>query len=212
MKLPLLTVICVFFSGYIIAQEVPDIPEPGKDSVTIALERKSTFTAIEQSPSFPGGMDRFNTYLFNHLEVPPLTTLFGFTGRIVVGFTVDKRGKLLNIHPISNSGLGLDDQIASIIAQSPSWKPGIQNGIPVDVTYTIPFKFDFPKPIINMAELKKSSYQFTFQIKDKTYSIDQAEPMLGKTFPADKIDYSKSFAEQPEENRKSKKYLIQIKD
>ncbi|WP_354428621.1 MULTISPECIES: energy transducer TonB [unclassified Mucilaginibacter] len=212
MKFPLVTVVFVLLTGFAFAQEVPDIPEPKKDSATVALEQESTFRAVEQSPSFPGGMDRFNTYVANHLEIPQLTALFGFTGRIVVGFTVDKRGKLTDINPISNSGLGLENEIASIIAQSPSWKPGIQNGIPVDVKYTIPFKFNFQKPIIDMAELKGCAYQFTFQIKDKTYSIDQAEPILGKTFPADKIDYARSFTEQPEENKKAKKYLIQIKD
>ena len=63
-----------------------------------------------------------------------------------------------------------------------------------------------------MNELKGSSYKFTFQIKDKTYDIKQAQTILGNKFSSTKIDYIKSFLEQPEENKQQKAYLIQIND
>jgi len=212
MKFPLLTIAFVLLSYIVFAQEVPDVPEPKKDSATVALEATNSAVFVEQSPAFPGGDMAFYNFIGRNVAQPELVKLFGFTGRIVVGFTVAKDGKLKDITTFSNAGLGYEEEVFAAINKSPRWKNGIQNGIPVDVKFTLPFKFDFPRTEIFMKELKSSSYQFTFQIKDKTYSIDQAEPILGKTFPADKIDYGKTFSEQPEENKKSKKYLIQIKD
>ncbi|MFD0765651.1 energy transducer TonB [Mucilaginibacter lutimaris] len=212
MKLPLLTIVLVSITGFALAQEVPDIPEPKKDSATVALEATNSAVFVEQSPAFPGGEMKFYSYVGNHVIQPELVKLFGFTGRIVVGFTIAKDGSVTEVKSFSNSGLDYEEELVAAIEKSPRWKNGIQNGIPVAVKYTVPFKFDFPRQQISMQELKKSSYKFSFHIKGKQYSLNEAEAVLGKEFSANSIDYSKSFAEQSEENKKGKMYLIQIKD
>jgi protein TonB len=188
------------------------IPEPQKDSATIALEKANTTVFVEQSASFPGGENSFIRFITSNADIPELVTLFGYKGRIVIGLTVETTGKLKDIKAFSGSGTGFEENILAVVATSPRWKPAIQNGRLAQQKFTMPFKFDLPRQQISMNELKKSSYKFNFRIKDNTYNIDQAEPILGKTFSADRIDYLKSFAEQPEENKKNKKYLIQIKD
>jgi protein TonB len=212
MKLYLLTLAFTLLSGFAFAQEVPDIPEPQKDSATLALEKTNPAVFVEQVPTFPGGDNAFMTYIGRHINKPELVILFGFKGRIVVGFTVGRSGLVKDVKAFSAGGLGYEDEVVSAISHSPAWKPGIQNGTPVDVKYTIPFTIDLPRAEIDMLDLKRSSYKFTFQIKDKTYDIKQAEAILGSKFSSAKIDYIKTFLEQPEENKKQKAYLIQIKD
>ncbi|TSD67787.1 hypothetical protein FFF34_010480 [Inquilinus sp. KBS0705] len=214
MKLYFTIVAFVLFTGLVFAQEPPISSQAKKDSAGIVPEAASpvTFVAIEQSASYPGGDVNFMRYVTNSTSMPELVGLFGFKGRIVIGFTVDVTGKPKNIKAFSESGTGFEESLSVAIQNSPRWKPAIQNSRVIEQSFTIPFKFDISRPEISIKELKKSSYKFTFQIKDKTYSIEEAEPILGNVFSADRIDYAKSFAEQPEENRKSKKYLIQIKD
>jgi protein TonB len=193
--------------------DVPaEIPEPQRDSATIALEQKNTTVLIEQAAGFPGGEPSLFKFIGKNLKKPELVELFGYKGRIVMGFNVDKRGAVTDIHAFSNSGIGYEEEFIAVIGKLPFWKPAVQNGRVVDEKFTIPFTINLPLHEISMAALKKSSYKFTFQIKDKSYTVDQAEPILGKVFSPDKIDYVKSFFEQPEENKKNKQYVIQIKD
>jgi periplasmic protein TonB len=189
-----------------------NIPEPQKDIATIALEKTNTTVFVEQSASFPGGESAFYKFIGKTLKKPELSTLFGFKGRIIVGFSVDKRGAIKDIHAFSNSGLGYEEEVIAAISKSPYWKPAIQNGVTTEQVFTIPFAFDLPLNEIDMKALKSSNYNFSFKINDTIYDIKQAEKILGSTFSSTKIDYLKSFTEQPEENKKNKKYLIQIKD
>lgn len=215
MKLPLVTIVFILLGGVTFAQEVPDIPEPrkvAKDSATIALEATNSQVFVEQTAGFPGGNVAFINFITNKTNTPELVTFFGFKGRIVVGFTVETSGRLKDIKAFSESGTGFEENILAAVITSPRWKPAIQNGYVVEQKFTIPIKFDIIRDQISMDELKKSSYKFTFLIKAKSYSIDEAEPILGKTFNSEKVDYIQSFLQQPEENRKNKKYLIQIKD
>jgi protein TonB len=212
MKLRVLTIALTLFTGLTFAQEVPNLPEQQKDSATLALEKTNPAVFVEQVPTFPGGDNAFMTYIGRHINKPELVALFGFKGRIVVGFTVGRSGLVKDVKAFSAGGLGYEDEVVSAISHSPAWKPGIQNGTPVDVKYTIPFTIDLPRAEIDMLDLKRSNYKFTFQIKDKTYDIKQAEAILGNKFSNAIIDYIKTFLEQPEENKKQKAYLIQIKD
>jgi protein TonB len=203
MKISLLTTVFILLAGFAFAQEVPNIPEPASEN---------RVELVEQMASFPGGESGLYGFIGHKSTEPQLIALFGFTGRVVIGFTVDPNGIVKNAHAISNSGTGYEEVIIAIVSNGPRWKPAIQNGTPVQEKFAIPFKLDVPRDIIDMKELKKSDYKFTFQIKDKTYDIDEAETILGKKFNSAKIDYAKSFNEQPEENKQRKTYLIQIKD
>ncbi|MFD0793568.1 energy transducer TonB [Mucilaginibacter litoreus] len=193
------------------AQEVFNIPEPKKDSATLALEKTNSFSVIEQGASFPGGIERFYGYIANKIKIPELVSLFGFNGRIVAGFTVGKDGYIKDVKAFSDSATGFEENLIAAISNSTRWLPAIQNGIKVEQKFTLPFKFDISKPIIDLKELKRSSYKFQFQVNDKTYDLKNAEAILGNVFSADKIDYIKSFSEQSAENRKAKKYIIFIK-
>ncbi|OOQ58166.1 energy transducer TonB [Mucilaginibacter pedocola] len=215
MKLAFLTLSFLLISCSLFAQEVPNIPENPevkKDSATLALEATNSQVFVEQQASFGTYDNAFVEFVAGKTTTPELVNLFGFKGRIVISFTVQKDGRLKNIQALSESGTGFEKNILATVAAAPFWKPAIQNGRPVEQTFTMPFRFDISRADISMKELKKSSYKFNFQIGDKVYSINEAEPILGSTFSSARIDYIKSFLEQPEENRKSKKCLIKIKD
>ena len=54
---------------------------------------------------------------------------------------VEKDGSLTDIKTVRGIGSGCDDEAMRVLKASPHWKPGIQNGRPVRVSYTIPVSF-----------------------------------------------------------------------
>lgn len=58
-----------------------------------------------------------------------------------MSFVVDKTGSLEDIKVLRGVEKSLDDEALRILKTSPKWKPGIQNGRPVKVAYTMPIFF-----------------------------------------------------------------------
>ncbi|MET3977784.1 protein TonB [Mucilaginibacter sp. UYP25] len=99
------------------------------------------FTAVEQSPAFPGGEGAFGKYLGNNIKYPAIARENNVTGRVVLTFVVERDGSLTDIKVLRGLGSGTDEEAVRVLKKSPKWKPGIQNGRPVRVQYSIPVNF-----------------------------------------------------------------------
>ncbi len=124
------------------------------------------FTAVETPPSFPGGIEKFYQFLANHIKYPVQAREKSIQGRVIAQFIVEKDGSLSEIKTLREPGYGLGDEAVRVLSISPKWNPGIQNGKPVRVQYTVPVNFslgnDISSPIyilegkeISSAEIKK---------------------------------------------------------
>jgi hypothetical protein len=87
---------------------------------------------------------------------------------------------------------------------------------PVKVHFKVPVNFDQVKNRVKMQELKDSDYGFVFSIKDKLYTIDEAQEQLGKSFRQDKIGSAEVFYNQDNDEKfaapgKKEVYLVKIK-
>ena len=60
---------------------------------------------------------------------------------MVVQFVVDKTGKVGNIQVVRSIDKLLDQAAIDVVRALPAWKPGMQNGQPVNVRYTLPVSF-----------------------------------------------------------------------
>jgi protein TonB len=58
-----------------------------------------------------------------------------------LSFIVEKDGSLSDIKVLRGIGGGLDEEAVRVLKSSPNWKPGIMNGRPVRVAYTMPIHF-----------------------------------------------------------------------
>ena len=65
---------------------------------TITLENDTIFYVVEVMPQFPGGNVEMMRFLIEHLRVP--STLYWESGRVFVGFVVEKDGSLTNIEVV----------------------------------------------------------------------------------------------------------------
>jgi protein TonB len=110
--------------------------------VTEAAPDNQVFMAVEVEPEFPGGMDKFNSYLSNHIKYPAIAKENNVQGRVILQFVVERDGSFSGITVLRDPGSGLGDEAVRVLKSSPHWKPGIQNGKPVRVQFTLPVNFN----------------------------------------------------------------------
>lgn len=101
------------------------------------------FTIVEESATFPGGIQAFYTYLGKELNYPRQAQRMGIEGRVFVQFVVERDGSLTDIQVVKGIGAGCDEEAVRVLKQSPKWKPGKQRGKPVrqKMIQNILFKF-----------------------------------------------------------------------
>jgi protein TonB len=90
---------------------------------------------IEVKPDFPGGINKFYKFVGDNYQTPEED---GLKGKVYVTFVVEKDGSLTDIKVIRDIGYGTGKEAIRVLKKSPKWSPGIQNGKPVRVLYSLP--------------------------------------------------------------------------
>ncbi|MBC5838567.1 energy transducer TonB [Flavobacterium muglaense] len=90
---------------------------------------------IEVKPEFPGGMDKFYKFVGNNYRAPEEE---GLKGKVYVTFVVEKDGSLTDIKVLRDIGYGTGKEAIRVLNKCPRWNPGVQNGKPVRVLYSLP--------------------------------------------------------------------------
>ena len=116
-------------------EEAPDL------SLNSFDDSDTIYEVVEESPSFPGGMDRFYRLLAASLKYTTMAKNLGIQGRVFLQFVVEKDGRITDIVVLKGLGAGLDENAVEALKSLPNWTPGKQQGIPVRVKYTLPIKF-----------------------------------------------------------------------
>jgi protein TonB len=99
------------------------------------------FVVVENMPEFPGGMLALRKFLANNVEYPQIAIESGLTGRVIVGFVIDKQGKVTNVKILRGVDDILDKEAVKVVKKLPAFKPGSQRGKPVRVSFTVPVTF-----------------------------------------------------------------------
>jgi len=100
------------------------------------------YTVVEHEPEFPGGMEKFYSYLQKNIKYPASGNKENFQASFLIQMIVEKDGSITNVKElkrIPNTSIG--KEIIKVIKDSPKWNPGIQNNHPVRVRYLIPIHF-----------------------------------------------------------------------
>lgn len=61
---------------------------------------------------------------------------------VVIRFTVDTTGSLVDFLPMTHFGYGMENEVIRVLKKSPLWTPGIQNGHKVKSIHYQPITFD----------------------------------------------------------------------
>ena len=110
--------------------------EPKEDE-----NRPGVYIVVEQMPEFPGGDRALMDFVKDNIQYPAEAKEKGIKGLLYVNFIVEPDGSLSNIKVLKGVGGGCDEEAVRIVESMPKFKPGMQNGEAVRVSYTIPVIF-----------------------------------------------------------------------
>lgn len=99
----------------------------------------------DQMPEFKDGMDALMDYLGRKMRYPRPAQAAGIEGTVVVTFVVDRNGEINDVKVLKGLGFGIDEEAIRVVQGMPRWSPGMQNGKPVAVRFTLPVKFSLRK-------------------------------------------------------------------
>jgi len=121
------------------------VPPRPKPPVVKNQKKGDVFISVEKSPEFPGGGKAFTTYLEKSVKYPAVDRENNIQGQVYVSFVVERDGNLTDITAVRGPSETLKAEGVRVIASSPAWKPGLQDGKPVRVQYTVPINFTLGK-------------------------------------------------------------------
>lgn len=101
------------------------------------------------SPRFKYGDQAFDNFLRNNIVYPEAAKAKRIAGRVYITFTVEKDGRLNDIHAqkFGNPDPELVAEAIRVVEKSPNWEPGTFYGQPVSVQYTVPINFTLNKSL-----------------------------------------------------------------
>lgn len=101
---------------------------------------KDLFEVVEVMPEPPGGMKAFVQWVSKNYKFSESALHNQTTGLVQVTFVVEKDGSLSSFDVKKDIGFGTGEEAIRLLLKAKKWNPGIQNGIPVRVAYTLPIR------------------------------------------------------------------------
>lgn len=105
-------------------------------------DKKYPLNKVEVAPTFQDGdVNSFSKWVMQNLKYPEDAIKNKTEGTVILQFTIDKSGKLVNPSVIKGVNESLDNEALRVVKESPEWKPGMTDGKPVNVTFQFPIVF-----------------------------------------------------------------------
>lgn len=99
------------------------------------------FIPMMQMPTFPGGEKVMLKWLSMNVRYPKATRKARAEGIVIISFVVEKTGQIGNIDLIKGFHPDADAEALRVVHSMPVWKPGLLEGEPSPVRYTLPIRF-----------------------------------------------------------------------
>jgi len=139
-----LTVIACAMASFTWAQPDPDpIPMPPPPPPVAEIEEPASVSEV--SPQYPGGEQALYAFLGKNIQYPTPCVDNGIEGKVYIRFVVEKDGQVSNVvvlrQPPGEYGTLLAKEAVRVVRKLEKFTPGMQNGKPVRVYYTLPVTF-----------------------------------------------------------------------
>lgn len=110
-----------------------------------AQTEEEAYIVAEQMPRFEGrDLPAFRQWVQEQIRYPEQAQ--GAEGRVIATFVVGEDGSVEAVRIIASPHQLLSDEVHRVIAASPRWTPGMQQGKPVRVKYALPIEFRLHAP------------------------------------------------------------------
>ena len=142
--------------GVIIVKRKKDVPTATDGStseikvISVATAKKSdlyeydqpTVIFAQKMPQFEGGdLTDFRQWVMSRIRFPQEALENNKYGRIVASFVIDTEGKLGDINILASPDEAFSNEVRRVLAMSPAWTPGEEEGKAVSVKFTMPVDF-----------------------------------------------------------------------
>ena len=135
----MLKYICLFitclFSGQLMAQMDTSYTHYTDD------QWGEVYNYVETMPEFPGGDIEFKNFIRKNVKYPEYARDANIQGKVFASFIITKTGEVADIKIVRGLGYGLDEEVIRVLKRMPTWKPGTQNGLAVNVKFQLPVSF-----------------------------------------------------------------------
>lgn len=99
------------------------------------------YDIVEENAGFPGGEEALMDWLNKNLKYPSKCQEQGVQGQVVVGFVVEKDGRITDIKIVRSPDPDLSKEAERVVKEMPKWKPGKQGNKPVRSRFNLPIRF-----------------------------------------------------------------------
>lgn len=117
------------------------IPKVEVEEVEEEAEEETIFKVVEESASFPGGMQELYKYVGSNLVYPQQARETGTQGKVFITFVVEKDGSLTDVKVLRDIGSGCGEEAVRVVKSMPKWKPAKQRGKAVRMQFNLPISF-----------------------------------------------------------------------
>jgi antitoxin component YwqK of YwqJK toxin-antitoxin module len=93
------------------------------------------YKVVEVRPEPKKGIMDFYKYVAKNFKVPEIK---GFSGKIIIGFTVDKNGEIIEPKILKSLGYGTDKEVIKVITTYKNFAPAEIRGLKVNCKFSLP--------------------------------------------------------------------------
>lgn len=111
-----------------------------KDVNGKSKEEKVYFT-VDEMPQYPGGDLAIRDFIAANIKYPESAKESGIQGRVFIQFVVMEDGSVGNVKVVRGVEKSLDAEAVRVISALERWVPGKVEGMPVNVSFTVPINF-----------------------------------------------------------------------
>ena len=109
-----------------------------------------TLDSLDVMPTFQNqGVETFVYWVMTNVEYPAEAIEAGVEGRVLVSFVIYPDGKMRDYEVIETPTIPLSTAVIDVLERANDlengWTPGMIDGQPVKVSFTLPVNFSIPK-------------------------------------------------------------------
>ena len=122
-------------------EPTPPARQSDVSSANMKPDENGVFQIVEEMPQYPGGEAAMMEYVAKNVVYPKEAQEKGISGRVFVGFVIEKDGSIGEVKLLRGIGGGCDEEAIRVVQGMPKWKPGKMKGEAVRVSYQMPIIF-----------------------------------------------------------------------
>lgn len=118
---------------------------PIRDDAAVAASGEPVYSVsdLDEPPRFFRGDERkfLKEWVYKYLKYPAAAIRDRVSGKVNVGFIIEKDGSVSNVEVVKSLDPRLDEEAVRVISVSPKWSPGMIKGAPVRTRIVLPVEF-----------------------------------------------------------------------